>query len=101
MFARLPQELQDGASIRIVPVVFNIGIDHRASIARVFTLEINRKSLFLAMIFSYRLNLFSATQVENDLNYKNLDKLKTYVHQSVNNLPGLSFSILENQLVSN
>ena len=37
MFNRLPQELKDGASIRIVPVVFNIGIDHRASIARVFS----------------------------------------------------------------
>lgn len=37
MFARLPQELKDGASVRIVPVVFNIGIDHRASIARVLT----------------------------------------------------------------
>jgi hypothetical protein len=43
MFARLPQELKDGASIRIVPVVFDIGIDHRASIARVFTLVIERK----------------------------------------------------------
>lgn len=42
MFARLPQELKDGASFRIVPVVFNIGIDHRASIARVFTLVIKR-----------------------------------------------------------
>ena len=34
MFARLPQELQDGGSIPIFPVVFNIGIDHRASMAR-------------------------------------------------------------------
>jgi inositol polyphosphate-4-phosphatase len=42
MFNRLPQELKDGASIRIVPVVFNIGIDHRASIARVLTLVIER-----------------------------------------------------------
>lgn len=43
MFARLPQELRDGASIRIVPIVFNIGIDHRASIARVLTLVIEKK----------------------------------------------------------
>jgi len=49
MFARLPEELKDGASIRIVPVVFNIGIDHRASIARVLTLVIeeeNNKNIF-------------------------------------------------------
>ena len=44
MFARLPQELKDGESIRIVPVVFNIGIDHRASIARVLTLVIEKTS---------------------------------------------------------
>ena len=37
MFERLPKELKDGASIRIVPVVFNVGIDHRASVARVFS----------------------------------------------------------------
>ena len=37
MFARLPKELKDGASIRIVPIVFNVGIDHRASVARVFS----------------------------------------------------------------
>lgn len=37
MFDRLPEELKDGASIRIVPVVFNIGIDHRASLARMKT----------------------------------------------------------------
>jgi hypothetical protein len=43
MFAQLPQELKDGASIRIVPVVFNIGIDHRASFARMFTLVNKRK----------------------------------------------------------
>jgi hypothetical protein len=42
MFIRLPQELKDGGSIRIVPVVFNIGIDHRASVARVKTLVIER-----------------------------------------------------------
>ena len=35
LFARLPQELKDGGSIPIVPVVFNIGIDHRASMARI------------------------------------------------------------------
>jgi hypothetical protein len=40
MFHRLPQELKDGGSIRIVPVVFNVGIDHRASIARVLALVI-------------------------------------------------------------
>lgn len=42
MFARLPQELKDGGSIRIVPVVFNIGIDHRASLARMLTLVIQK-----------------------------------------------------------
>lgn len=35
IFARLPQELKNGGSIRIIPVVFNVGIDHRALIARV------------------------------------------------------------------
>jgi len=44
MFARLPQELKDGASIHTVPVVFNIGIDHRASIARVLSLVIEREN---------------------------------------------------------
>jgi hypothetical protein len=48
MFARLPQELKDGGSIRIVPVVFNIGIDHRASIARVFTLvKYSKRDIFI------------------------------------------------------
>ena len=35
MFARLPKELKDGGSIRIVPVVFNVGINERALAARV------------------------------------------------------------------
>jgi len=87
MFARLPQELKDGASIRIVPVVFNIGIDHRASIARVLTL-----------------NIFSAAQVESDLNYNNLDKLKAYVNKSIDNLsddiPDL-MKLLEHTVYSN
>lgn len=54
-------------------------------------------SLFL------RLNLFSATQVENDLNYKNLDKLKLYIDKSINNLPGtfLLFEYLKNVLNMN
>ncbi|CAF2334020.1 unnamed protein product [Rotaria sp. Silwood2] len=42
MFARLPQKLKDGGSIRIVPIVFNIGIDHRASLARVKALVTER-----------------------------------------------------------
>ncbi|CAF0841775.1 unnamed protein product [Adineta steineri] len=87
MFARLPQELKDGGSIRIVPVVFNIGIDHRASFARLKTL-----------------NFFSTTQVENDLNYKNFDKLKAFVNSSVNNLsediPDL-MKLLEHTMYSN
>ncbi|CAF0745146.1 unnamed protein product [Rotaria sordida] len=70
MFAQLPQKLKDGASIRIVPIVFNIGIDHRASIARMKALH-----------------FFSSTQVENDLNYNNLAKLKAYINKSVDNLP--------------
>ncbi|CAF2859332.1 unnamed protein product [Rotaria sp. Silwood2] len=70
MFARLPQKLKDGGSIRIVPIVFNIGIDHRASLARVKAFH-----------------FFSATEVENGLNYNNLVKLKAYINRSVNNLP--------------
>jgi len=35
------------------------------------------------------LNLFTAAQVENDLNYNNLDKLKAYVNRSVDNLPSI------------
>lgn len=37
LFAKLPQELKDGGSIRIVPVVFNVGINEKASFARVRT----------------------------------------------------------------
>ncbi|UJR33924.1 hypothetical protein I4U23_021343 [Adineta vaga] len=70
MFAKLPQELKDGGSIRIVPVVFNIGINERALAARVLTL-----------------NLFSTTQVESDLNHNNLDKLKAFINKSLNYLP--------------
>ncbi|CAF0777176.1 unnamed protein product [Rotaria sp. Silwood1] len=70
MFARLPQKLKDGASILIVPVVFNIGIDHRASLARMKAFH-----------------FFSGTEVENNLNYNNLAKLKAYINKNVNILP--------------
>jgi inositol polyphosphate-4-phosphatase len=57
MFDRLPQELKDGGSVRIVPVVFNIGIDHRASIARMLTLVIERKNnkniIFKMLLFFF------------------------------------------------
>ncbi|CAF1149959.1 unnamed protein product [Adineta ricciae] len=70
MFARLPKELKDGGSVRIVPVVFNVGINERALAARVRSM-----------------NFFTTSQVESDLNYNNLDKLKTYINKSINNLP--------------
>lgn len=37
IFARLPQKIKDGLEIKVVPVFFNVGVDHRASLARVFT----------------------------------------------------------------
>jgi hypothetical protein len=36
LFDKLPQQLKDGGSFNVVPIVFNVGIDHRASIARMF-----------------------------------------------------------------
>ncbi|UJR33932.1 hypothetical protein I4U23_021351 [Adineta vaga] len=60
----------NGGSVRIVRVVFNIGINERALAARILTL-----------------NLFSTTQVESDLNYNNLDKLKAFINKSLNYLP--------------
>lgn len=40
-------------------------------------------------MFTFRLNLFSAAQVENDLNHNNLGKLKVYINRSVDSLPGI------------
>lgn len=43
IFARLPQKLKDGGSISIVPIIFNIGIDHRALFSRVLKLVMKKK----------------------------------------------------------
>ena len=98
-YAQLPKTLKDGASIGIVPVVFNVGINHRASIARMLTLVEERKVFFmlkccfLFLFLFLRLNLFTAAQVENDFNRHNLEKLKAFVHKSINYLPGTYFLV--------
>ncbi|CAF0904103.1 unnamed protein product [Didymodactylos carnosus] len=65
MFSRLPV---NGASIRIIPIFFNVGIDHHASIARMF-------------------GPFSTSAFENVLNRDSFNKLKAYVEESAKYLP--------------
>ncbi|CAM4739700.1 unnamed protein product [Rotaria magnacalcarata] len=77
-FARLPQVLKDGAVIRIVPIVFNVGIDHRALFAR-----------------AKEFNFFNAPPIEQNLNCKNLAKLKVYINKNVDNLPDDILHLME------
>jgi hypothetical protein len=41
IFGRLPAQLQTGQTIRIVPVIFNVGIDYRPSFTSVLTFVID------------------------------------------------------------
>lgn len=42
----------------------------------------------MLLLLAFRFNFFSGTQDENELNYKNLEKLKAFVNRSLENLPG-------------